>query len=144
MNPFRALKRPAAFAEQMLGLGAIGGIFWWWLGIAESTTGRVMLSAAALVAIVAGLWILVHRGRARLADSAQPGSVAQSLSALLFLAMSVAAAYWLIWWVPAIEGLRGQIASMVVRFGAAFLLVALFWSNLLAAMASPKNATIES
>lgn len=142
MNPFRALKRPAAFAEQALGLLLAGGIFWWWLGIAESSASRLLFSASALLALVAVLAVLIKRGRTRLADASEPGSGAQAITALLFLAMSIAAAYFLVWWVPAIEGLRGQIASVVLRFGAAFLLVVLFWSNLLAAMA-PKNETIE-
>lgn len=142
MNPFRALTRPAAFAEQAAGLAALGAVWIWWLGIAESTAGRLLLSGAALLVLVAGFWLLVRRGRARLADPGQPGSPAQVFTALLLLAMSIGAAYFLIWWVPGFEGLRGQMVSLVLRFGAAFLLVALFWSNFLAALA-PKRETIE-
>lgn len=130
MNPFRAWTRPVAMIEQTVGLVALGSLWYWWLGIAESTTLRLLLSATVLLAMLAALWLLVQRGRARVAGSAGP-----ALVALLLFAMSLAAAYFLIWWVPAISGLRGQTVSMVIRFGTAFALVITFWANLLGSMA---------
>ena len=135
MNPFRAWTRPAAMLEQMAGLAALGGLWYWWLGIAESTTGRLLLSFAVLLLLLAGVWMLARRGRARLADAAETGSMGGTLTALLLLAMSVAAAYYLIWWVPELKGMSGQMASVALRFGAAFGLVATFWANLLASLA---------
>jgi len=132
MNPFAAWKRPVAMLEQVVGLIALGGVWYWWLGIAESTIAKTLLSIVLFVLMLGGLWLLVRRGRARLAS--QPGSMGQSLAALLFLAMSLAAAYHLIWWVPEITGLRGQMVSVVLRFGAAFLLIVTFWTNLLGSL----------
>jgi hypothetical protein len=134
MNPLRAWQRPVALIEQATGVAALGGLWYWWLGIAESTTGRLALSIAVLLALIAGLWLLVKRGRARLSDAAQPGSAGQGMAALLLLAMSFAAAYYLIWWVPEASGLRAQMASVAVRFGTAFALVVTFWANLLASI----------
>jgi hypothetical protein len=134
MNPLRAWQNPAAMIEQAAGLAALGGLWYWWLGIAESTAGRLALSAAVLLALIAGLWLLVKRGRARLAGPSQPGSAGQGFSALLLLAMSLAAAYYLIWWVPEVSGLRTQMASVALRFGAAFALVVTFWANLLGSL----------
>ena len=48
----------------------------------------------------------------------------------------IAAAYYLIWWVPAISSLSGQTISVVLRFGAAFALVLTFWANLLGGLAA--------
>ena len=132
MNPFAAWKRPVAMLEQIVGLIALGGIWYWWLGIAESTISRTLLSVSVLLPMVAGFLFLVRRGRSRLAR--QPGSTGQSLAALLLMAMSLAAAYYLIWWVPGISSLRGQMVSMVLRFGAAFLLIITFWTNLLGSL----------
>lgn len=139
MNPFAAWKRPLAMLEQAVGLAALGVVWYWWLGIAESSTLRFLLSLLVLAAIVGGLWLLVRRGRARLSGPlAGPALVA----ALLF-AMSLAAAYYLIWWVPEVSGLRAQTASVAVRFGAAFLLVVTFWANLLGSMAQRPRAELE-
>ena len=128
MNPLRAWNKPAALLEQAVGLAALGGVWYWWLGIAESNTGRLVLSLAVLILLLAGTWLLVRRGRARLAADAGESS---PVVAVLLLAMSFAAAYWLIWWIPEIAGLRAQMASVAVRFGAAFALVVTFWANLL-------------
>ena len=135
MNPFRAWTRPVAMLEQIAGLAALGALWYWWLGIAETTTGRVLLSLAVLLLLLAGVWLLVRRGRARLADPDQPGSTGVAFTALLLLVMSLAAAYYLIWWVPELKGMWGQMASVALRFGAAFALVATFWANLLGSLA---------
>lgn len=142
MNPFQALRRPLAFAEQCLGLALLGGIWFWWLDLAESTTGRLIISGLTVTAIAAGVWLLARRGRARFAspENQAAGGAGQAIAAALLLAMSIAAAYWLVWWVPAIDSLTGQVVSIVLRFGAAFLLVALFWSNLLASAAAARKA----
>ena len=134
MNPFRAWTRPVAMMEQIAGLAALGGLWYWWLGIAETTSGRTLLSLAGLVALLAGVWMLVRRGRSRLADAAETGSMGVTFTALLLLAMSLAAAYYLIWWVPEFKGMGSQMASVALRFGLAFGLVATFWANLLGSL----------
>ena len=141
MNPFRAWTRPVAMLEQMAGLAALGGLWYWWLGIAESTTGRLLLSFAVLLLLMSGVWMLVRRGRTRLSDAAQTGSMGVTLTALLLLAMSVAAAYYLIWWVPELKGMWSQMASAGLRFGAAFGLVATFWANLLGSLAGTSRGS---
>ena len=130
MNPLAAWKRPVAMIEQAAGLAALGWLWYWWLGLAESTTPRVLLSLLLLCTILGGLWLLIRRGRARLAEAAAgPGFVA-----LLLFVMSLAAAYYLIWWVPGFTGLRAQMASVGIRFATAFLLVITFWGHLLASL----------
>jgi hypothetical protein len=135
MNPFRAWTRPVAMLEQIAGLAALGGLWYWWLGIAETTISRALLSLAGLFLLLAGVLLLVRRGRARLGSTDQTGSMGVTLTALLLLVMSFAAAYYLIWWVPEVKGMWGQMASVALRFGAAFALVATFWANLLGSLA---------
>ncbi len=135
MNPFRAWTRPVAMLEQMAGLAALGGLWYWWLGIAETTMSRALLSLAGLLLLLAGVLLLVRRGRASLGDTDRAGSMGVTLTALLLLMMSFAAAYYLIWWVPELKGMWGQMASVALRFGAAFALVATFWANLLGSLA---------
>lgn len=137
MNPFRTWKHPIAVLEQMVGLAALGALWYWWLGIAESNISRSLMSLAAVFAMLAVLAATIARGRKRLSEPEAPGSAGQTLTALLLLAMSIAAAYFLIWWVPGIAGLRGQIVSVVLRFGLAFLLVVTFWANLLGSWGRP-------
>jgi hypothetical protein len=131
MNPFLVWRRPGAMLEQIAGLAVLGGAWYWWLGITESSVSRLLQSASVLLAILALLLAIVRRGLARLSDPAQPGSAGQNLVAMLLLAMSIAAAYYLVWWVPGITSIRGQVVSAVLRFGAAFFLVVTFWGNLL-------------
>jgi hypothetical protein len=140
MNPFRAWTRPLALVEQMIGLFLLGALWYWWLGIAESTTARLLLSIAALAAFIAGIVLLIRRGRSRLGDPANPGSTGKTLAALLLLFMSLCAAYYLVWWVPEVSGIKGQMASVALRFGAGFLLVVTFWANLLSTMSRRPTA----
>ncbi len=135
MNPFRAWTRPVPMLEQIAGLAALGGLWYWWLGIAESTTGRLLLSLAVLMLLAAGAWLLIQRGRTRLAEPGQSASMGAAFTALLLLILSFAVAYYLIWWVPELKGMWGQMASVALRFGTAFALVATFWANLLGSLA---------
>ena len=130
MNPFRTWTRPVAMLEQAAGLAVLGGLWYKWLDIAESSISQLLLSAATVLAIIAIAWMLVKRGRSRISPSSGP-----ALVALLLLAMSLAAAYYLVWWVPGVTGLRSQTISMVLRFGAAFVLVLTFWANFLGSLA---------
>ena len=134
MNPFRVWRRPVAMLEQVAGLATVGGLWYWWLGVAESTIASFMLSIFVLLLMIVAAWLLIRRGRQRLGG--ESNSTGQSLTALLLLAMSLAAAYYLIWWVPAISSLSGQTISVVLRFGVAFALVLTFWANLLGGLAA--------
>ncbi len=129
MNPFRTWMQPVAMLEQAAGLAVLGGLWYNWLGIAESSISQLLLSAATVLAMIAIAWMLVKRGRTRIAPSAGP-----ALVALLLFAMSLAAAYSLVWWVPGVSGLRSQTISVVLRFGAAFVLVVTFWANFLGSL----------
>ncbi|MBM3795456.1 MAG: hypothetical protein FJW31_15645 [Acidobacteria bacterium] len=133
MNPFRVWKQPVAMAEQALGLAGLSVIFYWWLGVAETSMGQFVVSALGFLVLLAGVWWLVRRGRARVAAEAPAGGTGERIGALILLGLCAFAAYHLVWWVPGVEGMRGQLASMVARFGAALLLVVTGWANLLGA-----------
>lgn len=139
MNPFRVWKQPVAMAEQALGLAALGAIFYWWLGVAETSMGQFVISALGLLVLLAGVWWLVRRGRVRVAAESAAGA-SERLGAVVLLGLCGFAAYHLVWWVPGVEGMRAQIASLVVRFGAAFLLVVTAWANLLGAFRPATSA----
>lgn len=132
MNPFRVWKQPVAMAEQALGLAGLAAIFYWWLGVAETSMGQFVLSALGLVALLAGVWWLVRRGRTRVAAESA-GGMSERIGAIVLFALCGFAAYHLVWWVPGVEGMRAQLASMVARFVTAFLLVVTAWANVLGA-----------
>ena len=129
-----------AVAEQALGLGGFGAIFYWWLGVAETSMGQFVVSALGLVALAGLAWTLIRRGRLRVGGGAPPDA-GERLGAAVLLALCVFAAYHLVWWVPGVEGMRAQLASMALRFGSAFLLVVTAWANLLGAFRPAADAT---
>ena len=130
MNPFRSWTRPVAMLEQAAGLAVLGGLWYKWLGIAESSVSQLLLSVSTVFGMLAITLMLVARGRTRIAGPTGP-----TLVALLLFAMSLAAAYYLVWWVPSVAGLRSQTISVALRFGVAFLLVVTFWANFLGSLA---------
>ncbi len=131
MHPFRVWTRPAAMLEQAVGLIVLAGLGYKWLDIAESSLAQLLLSMATVLAMIAIALMLVKLGRGRIAATSSPGIVAW-----LLFAMSLAAAYQLIWWVPSLTGLRGQSISVALRFSAAFVLLVTFWANLLGSWAA--------
>ncbi|MEZ5403312.1 MAG: hypothetical protein R2729_26770 [Bryobacteraceae bacterium] len=135
----RVFDHPVLIAEQALGFAAIGGVFWWWLGFPESGTAALLLSIAALVLMIAGVVALVRRARAKLAGAPANGS--DGIVSLMLLIAALAAAYYLVWWVPDLTGFGAQAVSMAIRWGVAYLAVLLAWLNLLGATSpGPRTA----
>lgn len=104
---------------------AFGDAFFWWAGIGDDTTGKLALSGGTALAWVIGLaWFerWLFRGAAL-----GGGSFAIRLLGLL----GVAALGWYgTHWVPKVSGLALQIASFLLRFGGAWLLLNAAWLNL--------------
>jgi hypothetical protein len=128
----RVFRHPTLIAEQAIGYALLGAAFYWWLGFPESGIFALLLSLAAIALIAAGAVLLARHARACFPATAS-GSCVDGIVSLLLLLAALAAAYFLVWWIPGIESFRGQAASMAVRWGIAYLLVVIAWLNLLAA-----------
>lgn len=133
-----AWKHPRVLVEQVLGWGLLCGLLYWWLGLAESSISQLLLSAGGVLVILAVLVLLV--GRIRRMAAASPVRPAL-VPALVTLGGSILLAWWLVWWIPPVQGLRMQMISAALRFGVAYLLLVTFWVDLVASAGStPRSA----
>jgi len=117
-------------AEQTAGWATLVVVTWWWLGLQESSWFWALISLCAVVLVIAGAALLAVRAR-RMVFSGEPRSLSRTAVGVIVFAASLALGYLLINWVPKIEGLAGQLASVILRFGLAYLLVLFAWLNLL-------------
>ncbi|MEZ5351697.1 MAG: hypothetical protein R2762_03610 [Bryobacteraceae bacterium] len=131
------LRAPGVIAESAIGYAALGAVFYWWLGFAETGGLALLLSVATVALLASGAVVLTRRARQRLASGERAGAMGGVISVLVLLA-ALAIAYWLVWWVPEFTGFTAQAASMAIRWGAGYLLVVLAWLNLLAATSEGK------
>ena len=116
--------------EQTLGLALLLSMAYWWTGLPEGSIPQVILSVAVLLIVVGGIAALTWRAVRHFRATGPPPSAAQAGVALAALAASIFLGRWLIGWVPGVEGFGLQAASMVLRFGIAYLAVVLSWLHL--------------
>lgn len=116
---------PRLLLEQALGLAAIGGLAYWWLGWPEGSVPQLLVSVLAIAIMLAGTVALALRGRSLVTGQ-------RKLGAVIGLVVCGIAAIALINWVPGVSGFRAQATSIALRFGAAYLLFVVAWVSLLA------------
>lgn len=101
------------------------GVFFWWTGIPDATRGQVLLSAIAAIAWLAGFAFLQHKIFANAKSEAF--SRPKFWAAIALFASSLVAANLIASWIPTVTGLGWQLASMILRFGLAWLLINTAW-----------------
>jgi amino acid transporter len=120
------------FGEQFAGLAALGALGYWWLGWPESNLAQLAVSAFVVAILLAGMVLLAVRARRGLRAT-------NRVMTIVAVAVCLAAAYALVIWVPALTGFRAQAVSVVLRFGAAYLLLVTGWISFWAATSARKT-----
>ena len=101
------------------------GVFFWWTGIPDATRSQVLLSSAVAVAWLVA-FAFVQRKIFRDSKWAALGKP-KFYAAVALLAASLVAANLIANWLPNVTGLGWQLASVVLRFGLAWLLINAAW-----------------
>lgn len=117
----RLWHHPHAIVTGLIGLALVAGLAWWWLSMPVATTlhlvmlGGVALAAIALAAFL--LWRAFTVFRTTAASGWRALASPAFWVALVVAAVTGAALPWsLVKWVPEIDGLWAQAASMLFRW----------------------------
>jgi len=130
------LRSPRTLIEQALGLGIAGIGLWWWLGWPEGSVFQLLISGAAILVILALLFVLGSRLRRVVVTPHRPLSLVMAMVFAL-------AAYGVVHWVPVLTSLTAQMVSAAARFGIGYLLLVLAWCALVVAISGGSPRSIQ-
>jgi hypothetical protein len=117
-------------------------VFFWWTGFSDASRSQVLLSVAVAILWFAAFAFLQWKifAGAKWEAVARP----KFWAAIALFAASLVAANLIVHWIPNITGLGWQLASIVLRFSLAWLLVNTAWCSIAwqASLPPPEQSTL--
>jgi hypothetical protein len=137
------LRRPRVVIEQFIAYLLLGYLAYRWLALPVARVWQVALLLITAILWLGALAFLARRAVMMLRRDAPRIPLGKVLlCGVILAAVGLVGPWWLIRWVPALEGFGAQMASFLARFGLAYLLLLGCWlvfASLIAVAGTPAS-----